>query len=499
MSQYLRIIIWSILLISSGSVFAQEYHFLNNEYLLPVENSVIYNINAHQSIKPYVNDDFDFDCAKSVSPVTDKHFIGIINTGFSKDLSNKTFKNNNALGVYVRGNLGKKAGFYLLLQDNYSNLSDLTANKIDSNEVIPQYSRYFKKNGDYYHFPLFTGRFYYKPFNFLRLSTGCDKHFIGLGYRSLFLSDFASPYPFISLDITKSRLKYMLLVGWIPDWDTYVNKSDLNEKYMAVHYLSLNITDRINLGFYESAVWRGRDTSIRRGFEYNYLNPFVFLWSTQYSLNSPDNASLGVSLNLRFFKKTFLYSQLYVDDFIGKQFLDNKGWWGNKTAVQLGLKSFNAFDIHKLFLQAEFNTAKPYTYSHASTLNNFGYMYQPLAHPLGANFYEYLGIARYYYKRYSFSCKLFLQQWGADTDLKSYGSDIYKPYSMRVADYGITMLQGKKMSLFSQEIKASYCIYPKWDLQLEGGIQNIKMTGSKNSLSVFIGLTNRIYNLNGMF
>ena len=70
------------------------------------------------------------------------------------------------------------------------------------------------------------------------------------------------------------------------------------------------------------------------------------------------------------------------------------GWWANKFGIQLGAKYFNAFDVENLYLQAEYNAIRPYTYSHKELNYNLGHNNQPLAHLWGANFREFVGIAR---------------------------------------------------------------------------------------------------------
>ena len=64
-------------------------------------------------------------------------------------------------------------------------------------------------------------------------------------------------------------------------------------------------------------------------------------------------------------------------------------------ACQLGGKYVDAFNIKNLDLQFETNRARPYTYSHYDSIANYTHYNQPLAHPLGANFQEFIGIVKY--------------------------------------------------------------------------------------------------------
>jgi hypothetical protein len=44
-------------------------------------------------------------------------------------------------------------------------------------------------------------------------------------------------------------------------------------KFMANHYLSWNVSNRLNLGFFESVIWTNTND---RGFDASFINPIVF-------------------------------------------------------------------------------------------------------------------------------------------------------------------------------------------------------------------------------
>ena len=72
----------------------------------------------------------------------------------------------------------------------------------------------------------------------------------------------------------------------------------------------------------------------------------------------------------------------------------------NKFGYQLGYKIFNTFSVDKLTLQTNNKIDRPYTYSHSNTYQNYAHYNQPLAHPLGANFSEYLFLINYKWKKF---------------------------------------------------------------------------------------------------
>lgn len=126
-----------------------------------------------------------------------------------------------------------------------------------------------------------------------------------------------------------------------------------------MHYLSINITDRLNIGLFETAISKGD-----QGFDIGFMNPIIFYRSVEFNRGEDaGNALVGFTAKYKLKENIHLYSQLVVDEFsFGK--IGNLGYWANKFGVQLGAKYFNAFKVDNLFLQGEFNTVRPYTYSH---------------------------------------------------------------------------------------------------------------------------------------
>ena len=120
----------------------------------------------------------------------------------------------------------------------------------------------------------------------------------------------------------------------------------------------------------------------------------MFYRPVEYSVGSPDNALLGASFKLKIAKNIQLYSQVLIDEFYLKFLKERKGWWANKQGYQAGFKVFNLFHLNNLYLQGEANYVRPYTYSHGNSIQNYGHYNQSLAHPLGANFKEAVGIVR---------------------------------------------------------------------------------------------------------
>ena len=130
------------------------------------------------------------------------------------------------------------------------------------------------------------------------MNLGYGRNFIGDGYRSLLAGDGASPYPFVKINTTFWKIKYTNTYMWLKDVraDATVDRTYAT-KYMANHYLSWNVSKRLNIGFFESVVWSNQNN---RGFDINFVN----------YLNQLQSLCLIFSvkctkLNIMFFKKNF--------------------------------------------------------------------------------------------------------------------------------------------------------------------------------------------------
>ena len=127
-----------------------------------------------------------------------------------------------------------------------------------------------------------------------------------------------------------------------------------------------------------------------------------------------------------------------MDEFAFSLLRDDINWWGNKYGFQLGVRSTDIFKISNLNIAAEFNTIRPYTYSHYRrgnffpnniTVANYTHYGQELAHPLGANFREVLGKINYTINgKFRLEGAYFYWSKGLDKDGKSYGGNLLLDY-----------------------------------------------------------------------
>ena len=63
------------------------------------------------------------------------------------------------------------------------------------------------------------------------------------------------------------------------------------------HYIDWNVTKRFSAGFFQAVTWADAEPEGKRGFDFNYAHPFVFLRSVESAnTTSPDKMRLGFNL-----------------------------------------------------------------------------------------------------------------------------------------------------------------------------------------------------------
>jgi hypothetical protein len=409
----------------------------------------------------------------------------------------------NTRGFQFGGNVGKEFSFYTSGYENQGVFSNYYTSFIDKNLVVPGQAGGDKLDRTTKDYAYVTALISYTPNKHLNLALGYDKNFIGDGYRSLLLSDNTAPYSFFRLRASLGSVQYQTIFAYMldPGAEKLTTDRRLGDrgKWTAMHYVDWNATKRFSVGFFQAVTWADAQVEGKRGFDLNYVHPFIFLRSVEgANSTSPDKMRLGFNLKYEALKKTTIYGQFMFDEFTAKEIFAGNGYWANKWALQIGLKGSDLFKVDRLNYLAEFNTVRPYTYSHFDRLSNYSSMNQALAHPLGANFREVLGQMNYTYKRFDFSGELMYARLGLDPEGLNYGGDIFKPYDTRVSEYGNTIGQGIGTNLYYAEAKVAYILNPKYNLRIElGGILRKEHNYiSQTNTSLFtIGLRSTFRNL----
>ena len=430
---------------------------------------------------------------------------------FNSDLK-YTYQNTRALNVH--GQLGKDVSFNATVFESQGRFADYFNAYAESIKpdggnpaIIPGIgiAKRFKTDG--YDFPSAEANITYTPSSIFNFQLGYGRNFIGDGYRSLITSDVASPYPFFKINTTFWKIKYTNTYMWLKDPRSEVTTDrTYATKYMANHYLSWNVTNRWNLGFFETVVWNNTNN---RGFDVNFVNPIIFYRSVEFTSSSRSgNAALGLTTKYKFTTNFNMYGQLFLDELSVKDFTGGQNSWKNKYAFQIGAKYYDAFKIKNLTLQAEYNYVRPYTYSHSSVITNYGHNNQSMAHLWGSNFKEFVAIARYFKGRWYADAKLIVGSKGLDyndgVNGINYGGNIYLSYDdNRYQDVSVKVGQGIKTTILNGELQAGYLLNPSMNLKLFGSVQYRSFKPETETINVNktnttwfqIGLRSDIFNM----
>jgi len=407
-----------------------------------------------------------------------------LSTGKDTETSGKLYQNTR--GIELRTTIDNKIGLYTYLTTTQMQVPDYIRSYISSTETVQGEGFWKSLNGKGYDF--FTARGYitFPISKHIGVQAGYDKLFIGQGYRSMILSDNANNYSFVRINTNIWKFQYTNIYAQLKA-NTFANPN-LNgslagvrypDKYMALHHLGLQLRKNLNIGLFESVIFGRGDSASGGNFDWAYANPLIFYRAAESNMGSPDNASIGADLNWRIKNKVLVYSQFFLDEYLHKEVWGGKNWWGNKWGTQVGVKYFNAFGIRRFDLQAEYNAARPYAYTHQTNQTAYIHYNQPLAHPYGANFKEAIGIARWQiFNRFFITAKAFYAIRGLDAanDI-NYGSNLLKPYTTREKEYGNVNGQGTKATIVTGALTISYMFKHNWWLDLNFLKRNVTTNG----------------------
>ncbi len=345
--------------------------------------------------------------------------------------------------------------------------------------------------------------------------TGIGNHFFGDGRRSLILSDEAYPYPYVKFQTDIWKLRYVNLYAWMRDAQTNSaqNWGDGLYKFNAMHYLSWNVSKRLNVSVFEAIVTPLHDSLMQRQFvEYNYLLPVVMYRPLDFALGSPDNVLIGLNVSYKLMKSHVLYGQFVMDEFFMSEVRSDilqfvipdstrqHGAWVNKQAFQLGWKYYDLFGLKHFDGLAELNVIRPYIYSHRDIQQNYTHLNQSLAHPQGANLIEVLTRFRYTSEQWFCILEISKLRTGLDSAGTHYGQDIFKPTfdshidgldNVPVSYYGNTIGQGVQTDILYISLRMSKLLFKQYNIWGELGysIRNIKSdVFSKNYSNIWFSI-----------
>lgn len=506
----------------------QSYQFISRDYNRHLQKHINSpQSNIHGQIQPYLNSDLvpeihpdslkldstGFKWSEKMllkSRIPDKsafrwRIFPMINLATGAD-----FNSNHTRGVYetgagvgLGGDVGSRFSFYADFRANYGKYPWFVERYIQSRQVVPGQG-YARWNGSGFSNIDFSGYLSFSPLTPFNIQAGIGKNFWGEGIRSLWLSDQATSYPFLKITTTIWNIKYVNLFNMM--YDIRGSGGDYNKfalKFSTMHLLSWNISTRVNVSLWESVIWQNRDNNNFRGFDINYLNPIIFYRPVEYAQGSSDRVTIGANLSVKVGGNTKLFLQVAVDEFLLDSLRAGNGWFGNKQALQVGAKSFDAFGVEGLDLRGEFNVIRPFFYQHVSVKQNHAHFNEPLAHTLGNNLYEAIVSARLQRKRWVMDARVLVARFGQDRDSVNLGGDIFRSDSDQPrAQSGHHIAQGVEHLLISSEARLGFVIDEHLGLRAELSYvpRFLTVDGSPQySHLILVGIRTTLWNRNRLF
>lgn len=381
---------------------------------------------------------------------------------------------NNGRGAEVIGKVGGRIAFtsqvyetQLLPQQYFQNLMDTMGSVPGAgfwNKNSWNYSDYLTARGSVHTNLVNTAT----DRNYVLMSFGHDNQFVGYGYRSLILSNFSPASAYLRLNTKIGPFSYQNIYRELTTGDGLFAGSQINDKkYLAAHRGALEFGESgFELGFNEMIIQH----RVGGGFDFNYLNPIIFYRSVERDLGSGDNALLA--FDARWKRKNFTYyGQLLIDEFNTKKVIEGNHW-SNKQGYQLGVYYQPSLpEYGELLVQIEYNSVRPYTYSHWDQYTNYDHFNQALAHPLGSNFRE--GIVRVVAKPKMVPGLMLIHTTmfankGFDPYLTgpNYGGNIHRSYNTRIREDNVYIEQGELGRILNTKTQLLYELMPNMWLTL---------------------------------
>ena len=391
------------------------------------------------------------------------------------------------------------AGFTYLR--NFSQNMNYQRDFIAENEVLPGTNVVSINDNETAVADYFSAFVNFRANEIFDFELGYGRNFIGDGYRSLLLSDFGNASPYAKITTKFWKLNYTNLFSAHQDIFQVEGATELyRKKYSATHYLDWNATKWLSIGLFESIIWQAEEENYTRGFDVNYLNPVIFYRPVEFSVGSSDNALVGANLKITPFKQHVFYFQLLLDEFLLKELRADvnqglnpdediqSGWWANKYGFQIGWKAFDLFGVKGLKPQVEFNYVRPFTYAHSSPVQAYSNYNLSLAHPLGANFYEFVSLLDYQKGRWAYHLQFNQNKKGYSRPFENLGENIQLSNTSRSKEYENFTTQGVLHQVRYVRAAVDYAIKPEWQ-----GVLSVGYIWREEKVETSIDINNMLY------
>jgi hypothetical protein len=423
--------------------------------------------------------------------------------GLGREFKDKRTTNINTRGYQIGGTIGNKFFFYTSGYENQGKFANYYEDYITRTGMVPSQSYDRTSNGnsqvvgsrDWSYVTAIIGYSINKTFD---IALGQDKTFVGDGYRSVLLSDYADTYPLLRVTANIGKhVQYMATWAYMDNqraqrFDINPSGPNYRRTWAAFHFIDWNINNRASIGFFNALIAaEADDQGNRHGFDVNYINPVLFS-SSLGSSGIPDHTLIGFNGKYKVLDKTTVYGQLLFDQSASAANTNAR------QAYQIGFRGADLFKAKSLNYLFEYNTAAPYTYSNQNPIVSYTQFAEPLAHPFGANFKELVGIINYSIGKFDFQGELNYAKYGLNTVNVNNGKDVTLANNTLLPATFTGTGQGLSTTLKYGEGTVSYLLNPKYNLRFEVGAvlrqESNSVTETKTALLTF-GLRTTFRNL----
>jgi len=388
----------------------------------------------------------------------------------------------NTRGFIVQGRIGKDVSFQSSFMENQAFFPLYMKEFVDATGVVPGQGRTKEFGVVGFDFAYSTGFVNWRPKDWLDISIGQGKTFIGHGYRSVLLSDasFNAPYIKVTARALQNKLQYTYNYSTLQTLDRLplgeVPESLFKRKALAWQYLSYCPVPRLELGLYTAVVFERWDSTGTLPLNPLIANPVPLLNAAILGLDDRNNALVGLNLRYKLSDDIHIYSQYLIDNLSP-----------SRTSMQFGAKYFDV--LPGLDLGAEFNQVSSETYGSQYPLQGYTHFNQSLAHPSGSGFTESVAELRYQHKRWITTIR-----YNYITRENEFNSNILVPIESTEA---LDIAPGRDSYTSMFDVRVAWYMNPKTNLRIELGytdrFDNNEFL-NRNSRILSIGLKTSIFN-----
>jgi hypothetical protein len=416
-----------------------------------------------------------------------------LNLGLGKDFEDTSATRlfNNTRGFVIEGDILKNFSFTTSLYENqnrftayeteyYSSLGErypqADSSYLTQNAIVPGAARTkpFKVGGFDYAYAI--GNVVYRPNKQLLFSAGNNAQFVGMGYRSLLLSDNSVPAIYFRMDgtffdkfnFTLLRSKQFNLLRR-PNFTTV--EPYYEPKLFSSHYIDYWVLPKWRIGVFEGSYWNVGDSISTQKVRGAYYVPIPFIGSAIENDKKQVSTLAGIQTSYWFDGNLRFYGQLALSN-----------WDVNAIGSQLGMRYYQPFGLKDAMVQVEYNNVPKRLYISDNSRLNYSAYNLPSAHPKGNGFQEYIVRFNYTKKRFYGEVKSILYL------LKNHETG-----NLIASNPDLIQRTGQ---IYHQQIELGYRVNKRMNLEifLQSRYRFSSMAGEDNTNALMFGLRTGLIN-----